>query len=1066
MASATSDTHDLASIAEAAVPAPTSDWNRTVDLLNFIFSPMDGKTATARPFGRFGLRRVLGRGGFGKVYLVDDPENPGRFALKIANETTLESPTRIERFLAEGERLVGLDHPNLATMHEFGLIDGIGFLRSHFCDGPNLRAWLSARDTLPDPVCAAEWTAQLADAVEYCHSRGIVHRDLKPSNVLFETQLADADNNSPNRWRLRIADFGLAHFLEDSDRTQSGDIVGTPGYLSPEQAEGKKAIGPATDVWGLGTILYELLTGTPAFAGRNDLERLRRLLEAAPIPPRQWNPQVPVDLEAICLRCLELDPRLRYGSAAALRDDLRRFVEGKRVRARRRTILGRVRRWATRRPRRAMAFAFAIVGLSALIATYAVQRNKVERALQIAQQEGIERQLQSQRLRKSEFFSKLQSAYRKLLAGQPNAAFELLGDADGFTDSFEYRHLKWLATGCGRAIELPGHHGRVYSVAFAPDGKFFATANADGTAAIWDVGGPTQRALLEGHTDEVNSIAISPDGKRVATVGDDGFTMVWNPTTGKTIATTKPFGGEKANECLFLDDNRLLVLSRDHRLKCLTTDSLKEIWCIVRSSGQSPDEKRWTTAMALSSDGKYAAVADIDAVFIYDLATQRQIATARASEPREWFGPKGYHKLGFIDGGDRLLAAADSLHVFDRATGTDLSAIPFQKATPTTFGASKDGRKLVVGRYSGSVEIWDLPGRRRLDLLSFHNDRIWDLAISPDGNAAVTGGNDSKAVLWDLRANMADGAVLVADGIAGHVRLACDHSRSDTTLVAVSVSGEIGQFDVRDWRRVGTATLDLTEKYTADSEPVLSRDGKFYAVVGKSQVSVFETIGGRRMWQLPIRGFGTTLAFSGDGRKLFIQDAAGFTAEELANIPVQSFDTTTGKLSGGGTVFTYPVRFAASTSGEILVGAWNDSISTCAAAGAVWNIPTLEWRHRPEPVLSPDESKVVGVRAFPNVRVFDVNSKECIAELKGNDSSVELAAFSHDGMLLATSEREGGAVQLWDLERQAKSLLLETGLKSVEQLIFAPDGSALIAAGQNLQGTRRIVAWVAPNGQH
>lgn len=307
--------------------------------------------------GRFRIVRPLGRGGHGVVYQARDPLLGRDVALKIPRLAGLLCPELRGRFLREARLAAGLSHPNLVPLFEAGAVGPACYLASAYCPGPNLAAWQRQWARPVDPRAAARLIATLADAVGFMHERGILHRDLKPANILLEPPAApdraggDAELGLAD-FTPKLTDFGLAKELSAGpEETPAGAVLGTPFYMAPEQAEGRVGdIGPHTDLYGLGAVLYELLTGRPPFQGRSDLDTLLKVLAQEPAPPRRLRPGVPRDLEAVCLCCLERDPRRRYGSAAALADDLRRFLAGEPVLARPAGVARRLAKWYARRP--------------------------------------------------------------------------------------------------------------------------------------------------------------------------------------------------------------------------------------------------------------------------------------------------------------------------------------------------------------------------------------------------------------------------------------------------------------------------------------------------------------------------------------------------------------------------------------------------------------------------------------------------------------------------------------------------------------------------------------------
>jgi tRNA A-37 threonylcarbamoyl transferase component Bud32 len=262
-----------------------------------------------RYFGDYELLDEIARGGMGVVYRARQVSLDRQVAVKMMRPGLLATETEIQRFRAEARTAASLQHPNIVAIHEVGEFEGLHYFSMDLVKGPSLAALVREKPLGPDE--AARHVRTLAEAVEYAHSKGVLHRDLKPSNVLLDPA-----------GRPRITDFGLARPLE-GEADAGAKIVGTPAYMPPEQAEGEQELGPASDVYSLGAILYELLTGLPPFRGGQN-EIIRQVKEAQPIAPSALNPQVGRELDAICLHCLEKDPAQRYRTAGALAAALER----------------------------------------------------------------------------------------------------------------------------------------------------------------------------------------------------------------------------------------------------------------------------------------------------------------------------------------------------------------------------------------------------------------------------------------------------------------------------------------------------------------------------------------------------------------------------------------------------------------------------------------------------------------------------------------------------------------------------------------------------------------------
>ena len=291
-------------------------------------------------FGDYEILEELGRGGMGVVYKARQRSLGRPVALKMMKEARLSSDADRARFRAEAEAVARLKHPNIVTVHEVGDRDGLPYIVMEFVAGKTLAQSL-ADGPLP-PREAARLVAQVARAVHHAHEQGILHRDLKPANILLQKSEARSQKSEPSTdlWPLTsdlcplVTDFGLAKRLSVSPasvrdwKTQTGAIVGTPGYMAPEQATGRRDLTPATDVYALGAILYECLTGRPPFQATDPVAALMMVVEQEPVPPRLLVSGIDRDLELICLKCLQKPPELRYATAGELAADLEAYLAG------------------------------------------------------------------------------------------------------------------------------------------------------------------------------------------------------------------------------------------------------------------------------------------------------------------------------------------------------------------------------------------------------------------------------------------------------------------------------------------------------------------------------------------------------------------------------------------------------------------------------------------------------------------------------------------------------------------------------------------------------------------
>jgi hypothetical protein len=478
---------------------------------------------------------VLGRGGMGVVYKARQLQLDRVVALKMIRAGGHAGPEELARFRREAEAVARLQHPNIVQIHEVGEHDGLPFFSLEFCESGSLADKLDG--TPQSPREAARLVETLARAVQAAHERHIVHRDLKPANVLL------AADGTP-----KVTDFGLAKKLDAGDNpTVSGAILGTPSYMAPEQAGGRsKEVGPAADVYALGAILYELLTGRPPFLAATMMDTLARVCADEPVPVRRLQPGVPRDLETVCLKCLEKDPTKRYASARDLAEDLRRFGAGEPVRARPVGVVGRGWRWGRRNPAVAgllAAVAAALLGGTAAATLFAVRADANARRANTERDRADEEALQARRNLYLAHMQLAERAYDEVNMARVRDLLERQQpERTGGTDlrGFEWYYLWRLSH--SELLTLRGHTGWVQCVAFSPDGRRLASASGF-EVRVWDTATGAEVRALQGHTGEVLGVAFGPDGRRLASASWDQTVRVWDTATGAEVHALKGHTG-------------------------------------------------------------------------------------------------------------------------------------------------------------------------------------------------------------------------------------------------------------------------------------------------------------------------------------------------------------------------------------------------------------------------------------------------------------------------------------------------------------------------------------------
>jgi eukaryotic-like serine/threonine-protein kinase len=702
------------------------------------------------------IEHELGRGGMGVVYKARQVPLGRSVALKVILTSSHAGAAERERFRKEAADIARLQHPNIVQIYEVGEHEELPFFSLEFCPGGSLADHLDGTPLTPLP--AGRLIETLARAIHACHERHIIHRDLKPANVLLagldsvsKQPGVPAGDESPGKaaerhevlsgFTPKISDFGLAKDLESSAHTASGAIVGTPSYMAPEQAGGKsKQVGPAADVYALGAILYELLTGRPPFLAATPMDTVLQVLGNDPVPPRQLQPKTPPDLERICLKCLEKEPGKRYATALDLAEDLGRLQRGEPVKARPLSWRGRAWRWCRRNP--AVATLMAVVAVTLLAGTatamgFALQA--AARASDLAIAEGKANQKADEEKQAREAAQKAQAAAdtaRRLAdeqrvraewlayAGQiafaqrewqdnnVAHAFELLDACQWNVRGWEHRYLYTVFTSNQRTLR--GHTGPVHGVSFSPDGKRLASAGhyQDGNSwkgelKVWDVERGQQVLSLTDHAGPVHSLCFSPDGKHLASAGGDDTVRIWDVERGQEVLSLKGHTGLDHSICFSPDGKRLASATHKEVM----------VWDVER--GQQvlslPDLTGWVFSVNFSPDGKRLA-----------------------------------SSTGGLDTQGKPLAG--EVKVWDAQQGTDLLTLKGHTSAVWSISFSPDGSRIASGSSDGTVKLWDAKTGEQVLTLQGHTGAVLCVSFSPDGKRLASASHDQIVKVWDLAA--------------------------------------------------------------------------------------------------------------------------------------------------------------------------------------------------------------------------------------------------------------------------------------------------------------------------
>ncbi len=536
------------------------------------------------------------------MFRAHDPQLDREVALKVAKPGTLDTADSTGRFRREARAAANLRHPHIVPVFDSGQDGDRHYIATGFVDGRTLEAEIEEADGKPlDLKRAAAVVRKLADALGYAHRQGVVHRDVKPANVLVDQA------GEPS-----LTDFGLAMRAGDEAvQTQDGKVMGTPAYMSPEQATGRSAEATAaSDQYALGVMLYETCTGRRPFDGPMELV-IYQQTSVEPRRPRSENRAIPKDLETVILKCLEKNPAKRYGSCEALGEDLRRFLAGEPVTARRIGPAERFGRWCRRNPAVASSVSFGVLALlvglvvalaQADVATREARRadDKADLATTEANRANDEKDRADTKAKEAEDNAiKANDNANKAKAGEGAARFEARSARDArhsiqieqglaawergdyartqavlnviapdYYDVWETVHLRnlWLRPRQPLRTFVSNRSG-VGSACFSPDGKRVVTGSSDNTVRVWDAGTAKEMLTLKGHTNRVESVYFSPDGRRVVTGGFDNTAKVWDADNGKEMLTLKGHTGEVTSVCFSPDGAQVLTGSWDRTVK-------------------------------------------------------------------------------------------------------------------------------------------------------------------------------------------------------------------------------------------------------------------------------------------------------------------------------------------------------------------------------------------------------------------------------------------------------------------------------------------------------------------
>ncbi len=663
--------------------------------------------------GRHVIKRRLGSGGFGVVFLAFDPELERDVALKVPRVETLINGQTRRRFLRESKTAAQLNHTNIATIFEAGTVGPIFYIAAEFCPGGSLDDFLRD-ETLPDrlsPSSAAYLTAALADAIDHAHRRGILHRDIKPSNILLDiapTERASLIGN-PQRWgeTAKLVDFGLAkNVATGDDETKSGVMLGTPAYTAPEMVLDRHNSGAAADIFSLGATLYHALTGQAPHKRATDFETLLAAQKEDAIPPSRIDPAIPRDLDAICLKCLEKSPERRYGTAADLAYDLRQFLDGKPIRARQASELEKAYRWCQRNPTLSLlAAATLLLFLIAGGTTVGLWRMYLNQTSFSAQ---LEIRRNAMNLRRLVDQSRRTAPLMAMKSADPLRSIRicrLFDDGGGLLVATSEDATVWDINEFTKLTEFP-----------------LATP-------LLTVG--PGHSLLSARV--VDDSRLHIDQFEYSTPDKQQHLVEWIPSAG-SIACPPNVAWQLTPETFAASAGVMAV-------------QVSEIGLIAtsRASSDPPFElslERPLSVLALSGDGKFLAVADAQEVRILQTDTWQSIRQFRAADVK---------RLCFCSDGRWLLVRVpDAWRIFSRPDFAEGLRWPVTDA-PFAATFAGDDRYVVYASKANELQLCRMMEHATAATLAIPpEETLADVCSSADGHSVVAISSSGNVYAWNL----------------------------------------------------------------------------------------------------------------------------------------------------------------------------------------------------------------------------------------------------------------------------------------------------------------------------
>ena len=1059
-------------------------------------------------FQHYLLTRNLGEGGFGTVYLAEDTLSNRQVAIKIPHLRSMQDSQSRKRFQTETRVLEQLRHPAVVSILDSGESEELPFLVMEFCDSGNLTQLLAELDQRPPPEWCARLVLQITKGLGQAHSLGILHRDIKPHNVLLTR--SDNESQAPESIRPRIsdswrrllpklADFGLAKWSSqrsDSDRTRAGVVAGTPQYMAPEQAAGLvDRVSPATDVHGVGLVLYEMLTGQQPFAGDTEVETRWNIVHREPTAIRKLRPAVPRDLETICHRALEKDPGRRFIDANEMAVDLERFINHSQIKSKPVSKSERVWRWCRRHPDQATMIA-VILCLTALISIGGWWSSS---RMAIAYQKELDHSNSEIQLRQTETRLRQDAEHRQ---------DELIRQTEQLKSANQREQLLTYTTQIRLAYDLLEHGQELESASILQAMRPVSDQDHDHRDFSWRMldarfGGGLQ-SLPGIASSQVRSVNLIPEKNMIVAGTTNGRLITWDASTAIPVATDLPVLEPKTpiTGIDYLPDSHTWVLTdtepdsdkpkgdASHIEWWTSTGLARRVESIepIRNLLSSPDRSRFSVEFNPGPSRRFD---------VYSYTSGGRLWTAPSSGLRECqvaWGPDG--SLIVPDDNRIAIYNSDGQHIEDlgRADPDPMSTIYSVACSPT-------GLMLGALRSDFSVDVWARDGADRYQFQK--TVRVPEMPIS---GAVVKGrewhgirfldneerlafaGSDQRAYIWNLKSDHVESrspkfATTVASIIPlpsgklllhefwGHVylwwpvalgRQLAGHSREAWTVDfspdghTLASGGDDGTLKL--WN-MDTAE----ERVTLDGHPFTVVDARFSP--SGERIASLCLNGSLRVWNIDKSSHTPTgppqlrqshrrarcLAWSHDGRTLvtggYDGDIMIWDAESMAlRSRYRDHNTTVRQilfLDNDQTLLTV------SNDNQVLLWSLTDPIQIFRRWEEGTEIHNALQLKEPGQVALGLRSGAISIRNY--------TTGELLATLVGHKDRVRAMALSPDGQVLASGD-ESGLIRVWRVENRQLLLSEQHSQSSINDLAFSPAGDILAIADHK----GKITLWRAP----